>query len=297
MQQAIGKYRWTICSLIFFATTINYLDRAVISLLKSYLEKDFQWSEKDYSNIVVAFQLAYAIGLLGAGRLIDKLGTRIGYALSIVAWSLASIGHALVKSTFGFVVARSFLGISESGNFPAAIKAVAEWFPKKERAFATGIFNSGSNVGAIIAPLTVPLIAEKLGWQWAFVLTGSAGFIWLIFWFLLYDVPAKHKRLRKLEYEYIHSDADEQTDATDEKKASISWFSLLNYKQTWAFVLGKFLTDPVWWFYLFWLPAFLKAQYNVQGTAVALPVALVYTMASFGSIVGGWLPLNFIRKG
>jgi MFS transporter, ACS family, hexuronate transporter len=299
MQQAIGKYRWTICALVFFATTINYLDRAVISLLKNNLEKEFNWSESDYSNIVIAFQLSYAIGMLFAGRLIDKLGTKIGYALSLILWSFAALGHALVKSTLGFVIARAALGISEAGNFPAAIKTTAEWFPKKERALATGIFNSGTNVGAIIAPLSVPLIAEKLGWQWAFILTGAVGFIWLLFWFWLYEIPAKQKRLSKPEYEYIHSDADETNNSAVNtgSEAKVSWFRLLGYKQTWAFVVGKFLTDPVWWFYLFWLPAFLKAEYKIEGTASALPVALVYTIASFGSIIGGWLPLYLIKKG
>jgi MFS transporter, ACS family, hexuronate transporter len=297
-QQTIGKYRWTICTLLFFATTINYLDRAVISLLKGTLEKEFSWTESDYSDIVIAFQLAYALGMLGVGRLIDKLGTKIGYALSLTVWSLAAIGHALVRGTFGFVVARSALGLSEAGNFPAAIKTTAEWFPKKERALATGIFNSGANVGAILAPLTVPWIAVTWGWQWAFILTGIIGFIWLIFWFWLYEIPAKQKRLAKAEFDYIHSDLDEAplADDTDGLK-KVSWLQLLGFRQTWAFIIGKFLTDPVWWFYLFWLPAFLKAEYGVVGTDVALPVALVYTMASFGSVIGGWLPLVLIKRG
>lgn len=294
--QTMGKYRWTICSLLFFATTINYLDRSVISLLKPYLEVQFDWTESDYSDIVIAFQLAYAIGMLGVGRLIDKVGTKIGYALSILVWSLAAIGHALVKSTFGFVVARAALGVSEAGNFPAAIKTVSEWFPKKERAYATGIFNSGSNIGAIAAPLTVPWIAENLGWEWAFVITGAVGFIWLVCWMLIYEIPAKNKKLSKEEFDYIHSDLDESV-GIEEKAAKVSWFRLLGFKQTWAFVLGKFLTDPVWWFYLFWLPAFLQAQYHLTGTEVALPIALVYTMTCFGSIGGGWLPLYLIRKG
>jgi ACS family hexuronate transporter-like MFS transporter len=297
-KQTIGNYRWTICALIFFATTINYLDRAVISLLKSYLEKDFNWTETDYSDIVIAFQFSYAIGLLLAGRVIDKAGTKTGYAISLLLWSIASMAHALVRNTFGFIIARSALGISEAGNFPAAIKTVAEWFPKKERAFATGIFNSGTNIGAILAPLTVPFIAQSMGWQWAFVITGSIGFIWLIFWFMVYEVPAKHKRLSKTEYNYIHSDADEiKAGDMQAGTGKISWFQLLRFRQTWAFFLGKFLTDPVWWFYLFWLPAFLKAQYGVEGTATALPVALVYTMSTLGSIFGGWLPLNLIGKG
>ena len=306
VNEKIGSYRWTICSLIFFATTINYLDRAVISLLKSTLEKEFLWTESDYSNIVIAFQLSYAIGMIGVGRFIDKVGTKIGYAISILAWSLAAVGHALVRSTAGFVIARAALGVSEAGNFPAAIKTTAEWFPKKERAFATGIFNSGSNIGAILAPLTVPFIAEKWGWQWAFIITGAIGFIWLVFWFAFYEIPQKHKKLSRAEFDYIHSDKDEQpvttlttpdltTNVEAEKK--ISWSGLLGFRQTWAFVLGKFLTDPIWWFYLFWLPAFLKAEYNVTGTDVALPVALVYTMATFGSIGGGFLPMYFIRKG
>lgn len=301
MNQAIGKYRWTICALVFFATTINYLDRAVISLLKSDLENEFHWTETDYSNIVIAFQIAYAVGMLLVGRFIDKVGTKLGYALSLIAWSIAAVGHAVVRSTLGFIVARAGLGLSEAGNFPAAIKTVAEWFPKKERALATGIFNSGANIGAIAAPLTVPFIAEKWGWEWAFIITGSIGFLWLIFWFILYEIPAKQKRLSKAEYDYIHSDLDENPEtattstATEEKK--VSWISLLGYKQTWAFVAGKFLTDPVWWFYLFWLPAFLKAQYGIEGTDVVLPIALVYTMSTVGSIGGGWLPLSFINKG
>ncbi len=304
INQKVGKYRWTICSLIFFATTINYLDRAVISLLKGDLEVIFHWTESDYSDIVIAFQLSYALGMLLAGRFVDKVGTKIGYAVSLILWSLASVGHALVRSTVGFLIARSALGISEAGNFPSAIKTTAEWFPKKERAYATGIFNSGTNIGAILAPLTVPFIAAKWGWQWAFILTGSFGFLWLIFWFIFYEVPAKQKRLSKKEYEYIHSDLDEVETAPGisldptagvEPEKRVSWISLLKYNQTWTFILGKFLTDPIWWFYLFWLPAFLKAQYGLEGTDVALPIALVYTMSTLGSVAGGWLPLYFIK--
>ena len=295
MQQPIEKYRWTICSLIFFATTINYLDRAVISLLKSDLTKEFHWTETDYSNIVIAFQVAYAAGMLGAGRIIDKIGTRLGYAVFTFLWSLAAIGHALVRSTFGFGVARAALGLSEAGNFPAAIKTVAEWFPKKERAFATGLFNSGANIGAILAPLTVPLIAKNMGWQWAFIITGSIGFIWLILWFYFYEIPAKQHRLSKAEFDYIHSDTDEVQSLTSAHE-KISWLQLLSFKQTRAYVLGKFLTDPIWWFYLFWLPAFLKVQYHIEGTAIAMPVTLVYTMACFGSIGGGWLPMYLIKR-
>lgn len=299
LNQTIGRYRWTICALVFFATTINYLDRAVISLLKGDLEKRFDWTETDYSNIVISFQIAYAVGMLLVGRFIDKVGTKIGYAVSLVVWSIACMGHAAVRSTLGFIIARAGLGLSEAGNFPAAIKATAEWFPKKERALATGIFNSGANIGAIAAPLTVPFIAEKWGWQWAFIITGSIGFIWLIFWFIYYEVPAKQKRLSQAEFDYIHSDKDEQPEAEPAGVTSkkLTWLQLLGFKQTWAFVIGKFLTDPIWWFYLFWLPAFLKAEYGIEGTAVVLPVALVYTMSTFGSIGGGWLPLNLIKNG
>lgn len=298
MQQPGGRYRWTICALIFFATTINYLDRAVISLLKGPLEKEFGWSELDYAHIVIAFQIAYAFGMLVMGRIIDKVGTKIGYAITIFFWSIAAAGHALAKSTFGFIVARAGLGISEAGNFPAAIKATAEWFPKKERAFATGIFNSGANVGAILAPLTVPFIAVNWGWEWAFIITGLTGFIWLIFWFIFYEIPAKQKRLSQEEFNYIHSDTDEQiTESTVPQEKKTPWLRLLGYRQTWAFFFGKFLTDPIWWFYLFWLPAFLKAEYGVQGTEMALPIALVYTLSTIGSIGGGWLPLKLIRRG
>lgn len=297
LNEKVGNYRWTICSLVFFATTINYLDRAVIALLKPYLETAFNWNAGDYANIEIAFKVAYAVGMLGVGRLIDKLGTKIGYALSTFLWSLAAVGHAFATGTMGFAIARGFLGVTEAGNFPAAIKATAEWFPKKERAFATGIFNSGSNVGAIIAPLTVPLIAETLGWQWAFILTGAIGFIWLIFWFVMYEVPAKQARLTKAEFDYIHSDVDDMAAVAVETEPKVSWFRLLAFRQTWAFVLGKFLTDPVWWFYLFWLPDFLNKQYGLTGTDIALPVALVYTLSSFGSIGGGWVPMNFIRNG
>ena len=304
LNEKVGRYRWTICGLIFFATTINYLDRAVISLLKSDLEVSFGWSESDYGYIVISFQLAYAVGMLLAGRLIDKVGTKIGYAISLILWSVAAMGHAVVRSTLGFIIARAALGVSEAGNFPAAIKTTAEWFPKRERAFATGIFNSGSNVGAILAPLTVPFIAAKWGWQWAFIITGAIGFIWLIFWFIFYEVPSKQKRLKPAEFEYIHSDLDEkeavqaiEEGAVPEVPKRVPWLILLKYKQTWAFILGKFLTDPVWWFYLFWLPAFLQAEYGLTGTDIALPVALVYTMSTVGSVFGGWLPMFFMKKG
>jgi ACS family hexuronate transporter-like MFS transporter len=234
--------------------------------------------------------------MLGAGRIIDKLGTKIGYALATGLWSVAAVCHAFATGVVSFAVVRSFLGLTESGNFPAAIKAVAEWFPKKERALATGIFNSGTNLGAIIAPLTVPFIAVSWGWEWAFVLTGALGFIWLVFWFIYYEVPSKQKRLSTEELLYIESDKDE-TAAAEVAGEKISWGKLLTYKQTWAFAIGKFLTDPVWWFYLFWLPDFLESQYHLTITQIAVPVAVVYMISTVGSIGGGWVPLALIKKG
>ena len=302
MQQTIGKYRWTICGLLFFATTVNYLDRSVISILKPYLASAFKWTPAqeaaDYADIEMAFKLSYAIGMLGAGRIIDKLGTKIGYALATSLWSIAAICHAFANGTFGLGIARTFLGITESGNFPAAIKATAEWFPRKERALATGIFNSGSNIGAILVPLTVPLIADNWGWKWAFVITGLIGIIWLILWFLYYEVPRKQKKLSEAELQYIESDKEDVAAAPeDDKTPKLSWGKLLTYRQTWAFAIGKFLTDPVWWFYLFWLPDFLRKQYQLTTREIMWPVAVVYIISSIGSIGGGWLPLRLINKG
>lgn len=296
--QNIGKYRWTICSLVFFATTVNYLDRNVISYLRPFLAEAFHWSPEqeviDYANIEIAFKVAYALGMFYAGGFIDKFGTKIGYALATGLWSIAAIGHAFATGTGGFIIARVFLGITEAGNFPAAIKATAEWFPQKERALATGIFNSGSNIGAIIVPLTVPLIATTWGWQWAFILTGVIGFIWLLFWFIFYELPEKQKRLSKTELNYINSDKNDKEDEVTAKK--VTWLKLLSYRQTWAFAIGKFLTDPVWWFYLFWLPDFLMKQYHLSATQIIWPSALVYTIGSIGSVFGGWLPMNLINK-
>jgi len=293
----MGKYRWTICALLFFATTINYLDRAVISLVKESLDAEFKWSKTDYANITVAFQASYALTMVFAGRLIDWLGTKSGYALSLLTWSFAAMGHYFIKTNFGFYIARISLGATESGNFPAAIKTVSEWFPKKERAFATGVFNAGTNVGAIIAPLTVPFIAVSYGWRMAFLLTGAIGLFWLIFWYWLYEIPQKQKRLGKAEYDYIHSDADEQAAIAADTGEKVPWAGLLRFKQTWAFALGKFLTDGIWWFYLFWLPDFLKEQYQLTKTDIALPIATVYIIAMAGSVFGGWLPMALITKG
>ncbi len=320
MDNKIGKYRWTICALLFFATTINYLDRQVLSLLSGRLEEEFHWTNTDYANITAAFQFIYAISMLFAGRLIDKLGTKWGYAIAIVIWSCGAILHAkaipiggaiasvfelvgitgLSVSVLGFIFSRAVLGFGESGNFPAAIKATAEYFPKKERSFATGIFNSGANVGAILAPATVPYIAKVWGWETAFLIIGGAGFLWLIFWFIFYDKPEQQKRLSKNELEYILLDADEKAIVPSESETAakkVSWFKLLAYKQTWAFTFGKFMTDGVWWFFLFWLPSFLKAEYGMEGTSISIPLFVLYSMTMVGSIGGGWFPAYFLKKG
>lgn len=292
------KYRWTVCALIFFATTVNYLDRQVISLLKSTLSTELNWNDGDYANIEIAFKIFYALGLLGAGKLIDKLGTKIGYALATLLWSISAMAHALVSNVTGFMAVRAALGLTEAGNFPAAIKGVAEWFPKKERALATGIFNSGSNIGAIIAPLTVPFIVVSMGWQWAFIITGATGFIWLILWWRMYESPSESNRANAAELDYILNDPsnyDEQSDKESETR-KFSWGQLLGYKQTWAFAIGKLLTDPIWWFYLFWLPDFLQSEYKLTLTQIALPVAVVYIISSVGSVGGGYLPMYFINK-
>ncbi len=316
-KQSIGNYRWTICGLLFFATTVNYLDRQVLSLLAPSLSEEFGWSNSDYANITAVFQFIYAISMLFAGRIIDKLGTKKGYALAIVVWSLGAIMHAyslpigtafstvmvwvgvgaVPISIAGFMLSRAVLGFGESGNFPAAIKAVAEYFPKKERSLATGIFNSGSNVGAILAPLTVPVIAEYYGWEFAFILVGAIGFLWIIFWYFLYEIPSKQKRLSKAEFDYIHHDCEIIAEEANTNVEKVSWFKLLGYKQTWAFVFGKFMTDGIWWFFLFWLPKYLEAQFNMKGTDIVLPLAVLYSMTMVGSIGGGWFPMYFINKG
>ena len=294
--QIVKNYRWTICALVFFATTVNYLDRQVISLLKSVLSEDLHWDDGDYANIEIAFKLAYSIGMLGAGRIIDMLGTKKGYAAATGLWSLAAMAHGFANTTFGFVMARAALGVTEAGNFPAAIKATAEWFPKKERALATGIFNSGTNIGAIVAPLTVPFIAVAWGWKWAFIITGAIGFIWLVLWQLYYTTPGDSKKLTRQEFDYIHSDKEDEAIENAGKDEKVNWVKLLGYRQTWAFALGKFLTDPIWWFYLFWLPDFLQSEYHLGLLEIAIPVAVVYLISTIGSIGGGYLPMLFINR-
>ncbi|MET0465749.1 MAG: MFS transporter [Chitinophagaceae bacterium] len=313
--KAIGKYRWTICGLLFFATTVNYLDRQVLSLLAPELSREFGWTNTDYANIITVFQLVYAISMLFAGRIIDKLGTKWGYIWAIIIWSIGAIMHAYAipigestnsllawigiaavpASILGFMISRAVLGFGEAGNFPAAIKATAEFFPKKERSLATGIFNSGSNVGAILAPITVPWIAIHWGWQTAFIVIGAVGFLWLLFWAWLYDSP--QKKLSAEELAYVQQDGEDVVVAVDAPVEKVKWTKLLAYNQTWAFVIGKFLTDGVWWFFLFWLPKYLQAQYGMEKTEITFPLAVLYTMTMFGSIGGGWFPVYFIKKG
>jgi ACS family hexuronate transporter-like MFS transporter len=314
----MGNYRWTICALLFFATTVNYLDRQVLSLLHPMLEKEFNWTNSDYANITAAFQFVYAISMLFAGRFVDRLGTKWGYIIALIIWSIGAIMHAVAVpigvsaaaliswvglgmvpvSVIGFILARAVLAFGESANFPAAIKATAEYFPKKERSFATGIFNSGANVGAILAPLTVPWIAKVWGWESAFLIVGAVGFIWLGFWYVFYDKPENQKRLDAAELAYINSDQQEEAPVTETAATEkVAWFKLLGYRQTWAFAFGKFMTDGVWWFFLFWLPSYLKVQYGLTGTDIMMPLTVLYSMTMIGSIGGGWFPMYFIKKG
>ncbi|HWB83461.1 MAG TPA: MFS transporter [Bryobacteraceae bacterium] len=290
VRPAISRFRWTICALLFFATTINYVDRQVLSLLAKTLEVHIGWDDIDYSRITAAFTAAYAIGLFFAGRLIDTLGTRKGYASAVTVWSVAAMAHAAAVSAFTFGLARFFLGIGESANFPACIKTVAEWFPKKERALATGIFNSGANIGAVVAPLAVPWMAVTFGWQSAFIATGLLGFLWLVFWMLLYAKPENHPRVSAKELAYIQSDPPDPVQ-------SVPWARLFPLRESWAFIMGKFLTDPIWWFYLFWLPKYLQDTFGLTLLQISLPVLVVYNVSSVGSIAGGWLSGSLLRRG
>ena len=326
------NYRWIICSMLFFATTVNYLDRQVLSLLQPVLEEEFHWTDNDYGTITAIFSLVYAIAMLFAGRFVDKVGTKRGYAWSIAVWSLGAGIHALcgivteqmtglpdaaalrmaqgadivgqiaMISVTAFIICRCVLAIGEAGNFPAAIKATAEYFPKKDRAFATGIFNSGANVGAIVAPLTVPVMAELWGWEMAFIIVGLIGFIWLGFWVFIYKRPEENTRMNAAELAYIEQDAARESQETqkpqqNEPKEKMSFWQCLKYRQTWAFAFGKFMTDGVWWFFLFWTPAYLKAQYDMVGTSIALPIAILYTITVVGSVFGGKFPTYFINRG
>ena len=320
ISKAVGKYRWTICALLFFATTVNYLDRQVLSLLAPDLSTQFGWSNTDYANIASVFQFVYAIAMIFAGRVVDKIGTKTAYIVAIGIWSTGAVMHAfsvplgegiasvcgalglavIPVSIAGFMLSRAVLAIGEAGNFPIAIKATAEYFPKKERSFATGIFNSGANVGAITAPICVPLIASVWGWEWAFIVIGLLGFVWLSVWMALYEKPEQQKRLTAEELAYIRSDetaeaAARPASSIGEKK--VSWFKLLTYRQTWAFAFGKFMTDGVWWFFLFWLPTYLSAQYGMKGQAIVIPLFVLYSMTMVGSIGGGWFPSYFMARG
>lgn len=311
----VGSYRWVICGLLFAATTINYIDRQVVALLAPTLRGEFGWTDLDYSYIIFNFTLAYAIGLLVVGRVIDGLGTKRGYAIAIVAWSLAAIAHAfahrytgphipslglnektgftlvtLAGSVAGFSLARFALGLGEAGNFPASIKAVAEWFPRKERALATGVFNSGTNIGALIAPLAVPWITVTWGWEWAFIITGGLGFFWLVAWLVVYRSPREHPRLSAAELAYIESDPIESAQP-------VAWARLLSHRQTWAFAVGKFLTDPVWWLYLYWVPDFLHRVHHIDLQGSAMPIFVIYQIATIGSVAGGWLPARLLGRG
>jgi ACS family hexuronate transporter-like MFS transporter len=318
VNERVGRRRWVICSLLFFAATVNYIDRQVIGILKPTLQTQFNWTEVDYGWIVFSFQTAYAIGLLFVGRLMDKLGSKIGFAISIVIWSVAAIGHAYAiaiggvafavgawamtafgydpaltlasASVLGFIVVRFLLGLGEAGNFPASIKTVSEWFPKKERSLATGIFNAGTNVGALATPLLVPVIVATWGWYEAFIFTGAIGFIWLIFWLAIYQKPEDDKRLSKRELEYIQGDAIEPA-------KRVPWGQLLPHRQTWAFGIGKFLTDPIWWVYLFWLPDFLNKQYGLDLKNFGIPLAVIYIIADVGSVGGGYISSMLIKRG
>lgn len=285
-----GYFRWVICALLLFGTTKNYMDRNVLGVLNKTLQHDLGWNEIDFSNLVIAFQAAYAAGMLLTGRLIDKLGTRLGYALAMVFWSLASMGTALGNSLTSFAISRAALGFGEAAVFPASIKAVAEWFPKKERALATGIFNAGTSFGAMLAPLVVPWLNARWGWRGAFVGIGALGFVWLMLWLLIYRKPGEHAGVSKAELNYIRSDPQDSP-------AKTKWSALLPLRQTWAFVAAKFLTDPVWWFYLFWIPGFLQSKHGLNLTGLGPPIVAIYLISDVGSVAGGWISSFLIKRG
>jgi len=285
-----GRLRWTICGLLFFATTINYIDRQMISVLKPTLETELGWSETDYADIVFWFQAAYALGYFAFGRLMDRLGARFGYSLAAAIWGIAAMCTGFARTAADFMLARAALGLGESGNFPAGIKAVAEWFPKKERAFAIGIFNAGANVGAIVTPIIAPILVYHYGWPTAFYVSGGLVLVWLALWLSVYRRPREHKRLSASELAYIESDPADAPGRTP-------WLSLLGKRQTWAYAIGKFLTDPIWWMFLFWLPDFFAKQYNLDLMSFGPPLVAIYIISDLGSIAGGWLSSRLIKKG
>jgi ACS family hexuronate transporter-like MFS transporter len=291
----IKGYRWLIVVLLFFATTINYLDRQIIGLLKPILEKEFKWSETDFAHIVMAFTAAYAVGLLSLGWLIDRIGTKLGYIVTVIFWSIAAMLHALARSAFAFGVARVGLGLGEAGNYPAAMKTVAEWFPKKERALATGLFNAGTSVGVVVALLIVPLILNYFGWQEVFWITGALGFIWLVCWVIYYDVPNRQKRLSKDELQYIRSGQEVET--AKDTAHSVKWQKLFLFPQTWAMITGKGLIDPIYWFFLFWLPSYFSTTFSLDLKRPSLELMTIYAATTIGSIGGGYLSSRLIKKG
>lgn len=282
--------RWTICALLFLATTINYMDRQILGILAVTLEREIGWSESEYGLIVTCFNAAYAIGLLGFGRLVDVIGTRAGYVLSIALWSVAATLHGFARSVFHFGAARFLLGLGEAGNFPAAIKTVSEWFPERERALAVGLFNCGSNVGAIVTPLVVPWLALRFGWRWAFIATGLVGLLWVAAWMALYAPPGKHRRVSASELEHIQG-------GRESYEPPVAWSSLLAYRETWAWILARFLTDPVWWFYLYWIPKFLYSQHGLTLDRIGVPLVIIYLAADGGSVFGGWLSSSLLKRG
>jgi ACS family hexuronate transporter-like MFS transporter len=284
------NYRWVVVALLFFAVTVNYIDRAVLGVLKPLLDQQLGWNQKDYGWMVTAFQAAYAAGYLLAGRWFDKIGVRLGMLLAVSVWSGAAMAHAAARSVLGFSAARSVLGLAEGGCFPAAIKAVAEWFPKEQRAFATGIFNAGSPVGAIMCPLVVPWLAERWGWQGAFVLTGMIGFLWVVLWALVYQTPERHPRVSPAELAYIRKDPPEPV-------MTIRWLKLLRRRQVWAFMAGMMASAPVWWFYIFWTPDFLNKRFHLNLNQSSLPLMVIFFASSFGGILGGWFSSALLRRG
>lgn len=285
-----GYWRWIICGLLFFAATVNYIDRQVIGLLKPTLARDLHWSEIDYANIVIVFQLFYAAGFLLLGRMVDRVGTRKGFSIAVILWSVAAMAHAAARSVFGFSIARAGLGLGEGSNFPASIKTVAEWFPKKERALATGIFNSGTNVAVLVAAVAVPWITLRYGWQMAFLITGALGFIWVVLWLLLYRTPEEHPYISRAELAYIRRDPPDP-------ESKVAWATLLQRRQTWAVAVGKFMTDPIWWLYLFWVADFLNKTHGITLAKLGLPLIAIYMMANVGSIVGGWTSGALLNRG
>src|ERR1700730_11014035 len=290
----IGRYRWILCGLLFFATPLNHMDRQILSLIKPILDNQLHWSNEQFGAVNSAFQGAYAVGGLIFGYLVDRVGNKIGHAISITGWSLAAMGHALVSTVGGFFVARMCLGISEAGNFPSSIKTVALWFPKKERTLATSLFNSGSNFGPIIAPIVIPWIALTWGWQMAFIVAGFAGLIWLAFWFPLYQVPERQKRLSADELAYIQSDRDE---THEEGAGKIPWLRLFKFRQSWSIIVGRFMTDPVWWFFLIWLPDYFKKTRNLDIAHSWMHLATIYLIITVLSNIGGWLPGYLMKLG